>query len=133
MTAPLPPRRKPSFWKSLQIAIHGASTVLRTERNARIESVIAVIAIGLGLLLKITAVEWAIIFVLIGVVLALEVFNTAVEATVDLATTQYHDLARLAKDAAAGAVLIMVISSVAVGIVIFGPRLWALLEAILLT
>lgn len=126
-----PSRRKPSFWQSLQIALHGASYVLRTERNAQIEGIIALLVIGLGLFLKITAVEWAIIFVLIGLVLALEVLNTAVEAVVDLTTDHYHDLAKIAKDTAAGAVLLMAVSSIAVGIAIFGPRLWLLLADIL--
>jgi diacylglycerol kinase len=123
-------RRRPSFWQSLQIALHGASYVLRTERNAQIEGMIALLAIGLGLFLNITAVEWAIVFVLIGLVLALEILNTAVEAVVDLTTDQYHELAKVAKDAAAGAVLLMAISSIAVGIAIFGPRLWRLLVSL---
>jgi diacylglycerol kinase len=130
---PPPSRRKPSFWRSLQIALYGASFVLRTERNAQIEGIIALLVIGLGIILKITAVEWAIIFVLIGLVLALEVLNTAVEAVVDLTTDHYHELAKIAKDAAAGAVLLMAVSSVAVGIAIFGPRLWLLLSSILST
>jgi diacylglycerol kinase len=126
-------RRKPSFWQSLQIALHGVSYVLRTERNAQIEGMIALLAIGLGLLLKITAVEWAIVFVLIGLVLALEILNTAVEAVVDLTIDHYHELAKIAKDAAAGSVLLMAISSIAVGIAIFGPRLWRLFSVILST
>jgi diacylglycerol kinase (ATP) len=123
-------RRKPSFWRSLKFALSGASYVLRTERNAQIEGVIALLVIGLGLILNITTVEWAIVFVLIGLVLAMEVLNTAVEAVVDLTTENYHDLAKVAKDAAAGAVLLTVISSIAVGIAIFGPRLWRLLSVV---
>jgi diacylglycerol kinase len=120
-------RRKPSFWQSLRIALHGVAHVLRTERNAQIEGVIALIAISLGLFLRITTVEWAIVFVLIGAVLSLEILNTAIEAVVDLTTDHYHELAKIAKDAAAGAVLIMAISSVAIGMTIFGPRLWQVL------
>lgn len=122
-------RRKSSFWRSLQVAVYGAAYVLRTERNAQIEGVIAILAIGMGVFLKITSVEWALIFVLIGLVLALEVLNTSIEAVVDLTTDHYHDLAKIAKDTAAGAVLLMAVSSVAVGIVIFGPRLWRLFFA----
>lgn len=120
-----PPRQpKGSFGSSLAVALGGAVWVLRTERNAQIEGVIALIAVGLGLGLGISRQEWAVIFTLIGLVLGLEMVNTAIEAAVDLAHPTLHPLAKKAKDSAAGAVIIAAIASVVVGLVIFLPRLW---------
>lgn len=115
-----------SFWASLRIALAGAAYTLRTERNARIQLVIGGGALLLGLILRISAVEWAILLLLFFLVLALESLNTAVEAVVDLVTDDHHELAKVAKDTAAGAVVLMAMGSIGVGIAIFGPRLWAL-------
>ncbi|MCB0114138.1 MAG: diacylglycerol kinase family protein [Caldilineaceae bacterium] len=120
-------KRKVAFVRSLQHALRGVFFVLRTERNAQIEAVIALFAILLGIVLRISAVEWAVIFTLIGLVLGLEFANTALEAVVDLATSEYHPLAKIAKDSAAGAVLWVAGCSVVVGLFVFGPRLWRLL------
>lgn len=115
-----------TFWASLRIALRGAWNVLTTERNAQIEATIGLIAVLLGLLLRISAVEWAVLCSLIFTVLALESLNTAIEAAVDLITEDHHPLARTAKDAAAGAVVLLAIGSLGVGAAIFLPRLWAL-------
>jgi undecaprenol kinase len=121
----VPPRQpKSSFLGSLRVALGGAFIVLRTERNAQIEGVIALLAVGLGLWLGISGPEWAVIFALIALVLGLEMVNTAIEATVDLAHPGLHPLAKKAKDSAAGAVVVAAIASLAVGLVIFLPRLW---------
>ncbi len=101
--------------------------VLRTERNARIESMVAVLVILAGLVFQISRLEWIVVVLLICLVLALEMINTAIEATVDLAMPEWHTLAKIAKDSAAGAVLLVTSGSVVVGILIFGPRLWQLL------
>jgi diacylglycerol kinase len=97
--------------------------VLRTQRNARIHLSLALVVIVLGLWLGLSRIEWAII----GLVLAAESFNTVAEAAVDLATAEYHPLAKIAKDVAAGAVLLMAITAVVVGLLILGPPLWAAL------
>ena len=101
--------------------------VLRTQRNARIHLSLALVAIVLGLWLGLSRIEWAIIVLTIGLVLAAESFNTVAEAAVDLATAEYHPLAKIAKDVAAGAVLLMAITAVVVGLLILGPPLWAAL------
>lgn len=119
-----PHRSKTSFWSSLRVSLAGAARVLRTERNAQIEGAIALLAIGLGLWLDISRQEWAVVFTLIPLVLGLEMVNSAIEATVDLACPEQHPLAKKAKDSAAGAVVVAAIASVAVGLVIFLPRLW---------
>lgn len=121
------PVSKPAFWQSLLVAASGMRYVLRTERNARIESMVAVLVILAGLVFQISRLEWIVVVLLICLVLALEMINTAIEATVDLAMPEWHTLAKIAKDSAAGAVLLVTSGSVVVGILIFGPRLWQLL------
>ena len=66
------------------------------------------------------------IALLITLVIGLELLNTAIEALVDLASPAFHPLAKIAKDAAAGAILLVVLGSVAAGLIIFLPRLWRL-------
>jgi len=97
---------------------------LRTQRNARIHLSVALLVIALGLWLGLNRTEWAIIILTIGLVLAAESFNTVAEAAVDLATAEYHPLAKIAKDVAAGAVLLTAITAIVVGLLILGPPLW---------
>ena len=114
--------------QSFIYAAHGIGYTVRTQRNMRIHVTIAVIAIGAGLWLHISPVEFAMVFVaIIGVVIS-EMFNTVAEACVDLATRVFHPLARIAKDVAAGAVLLNAILSVVIGILVFGPHLLALVR-----
>jgi len=110
------------------VALRGARRVLATEPNAQIEAAIALLAVGLALWLKISPVEWALLVTLIALVLGLEMVNTAIEAAVDLACPEQHPLAKKAKDSAAGAVVLAAIASVAVGVVIFLPRLWLVVK-----
>ena len=110
--------------RSFYFAFAGIWFLLRTQRNARVECAIGLGAVALGLWLRITTVEWAVIVFTIALVLILEGLNTAVECAIDLASPQRHPLAKAAKDLAAGMVLIASMASVAVGLLIFGPRLW---------
>jgi diacylglycerol kinase (ATP) len=112
---------------SFKYAFSGMWHVLRTQRNARVHLSLALVVIVLGLWLGLSRIEWAIIVLTIGLVLAAESFNTVAEAAVDLATAEYHPLAKIAKDVAAGAVLLMAITAVIVGLLILGPPLWAAL------
>lgn len=116
---------------SFKYAFSGVWHVLRTQRNARIHLSIALVVVALGLWLGLNSTEWAIIVLTIGLVLAAESFNTVAEAAVDLATAEYHPLAKIAKDVAAGAVLLMAIAAVVVGLLILGPPLWQALLAML--
>jgi diacylglycerol kinase len=115
-----------AFLKSFVYASQGIAHGFHTQRNMRVELVIAVLVIAAGIAFRIDAIEWAVIFVCIGLVLSAELINTVTELAVDLLTQQYHPMAKLAKDAGAGAVLVAALASVAVGIAIFGPRLWRL-------
>ncbi len=109
---------------SFKYAFSGVWHVLRTQRNARIHLSVALVVIALGLWLGLSRTEWAIIALTIGLVLAAESFNTVAEAAVDLATAEYHPLAKIAKDVAAGAVLLTAVTAVIVGLLVLGPPLW---------
>ena len=97
------------------------------ERNFRIELCFGASAVVLGILLRISLAEWLAVVVCIGLVLGGECANTAMEALVDLASPDYHPLAKRAKDAAAGAVLLFSAASLAVGVAVFLPRMVAAL------
>jgi len=115
-----------SRWTSFRAAAEGAVYTVRTQPNAWIElAALAVVVVG-GVWLRITSVEWAILSLVIGLVLALEAVNTAIEAVVDLASPDWHPQAKVAKDAAAGALVFAVVSSLGVAAAIFGPRLWVM-------
>ena len=123
--------RDRGFWRgrlySFRAAAHGVRHTVRTQPNAWIELAAGAVVVALGLWLRITAIEWAILGVVICGVLALEAVNTAVEAIVDLISPRYHSLARVAKDAAAGALIFATLGSLWAAGAIFGPRLLALL------
>lgn len=116
-----------AFLRSFVYAGQGIAYVIRTQRNARIHVAVSALVFALGILFRIGPVEWALIFVCIGLVLGAEIINTVAEIAVDLLVQRYHPLAKVAKDAGAGAVLVAALASVGVGIAIFGPRLWILL------
>jgi diacylglycerol kinase len=108
-------------------AFSGLWYALRTQRNARVHAVIATLAIITGLALRISAVEFAIVFIAISGVFIAEMFNTVIEICVDLASPGYHPLAKIAKDVSAGAVLTSAFLSIIIGLCIFGPHLWTFL------
>jgi diacylglycerol kinase (ATP) len=112
---------------SFGYAFQGIGHAWSTQRHLRIHAVLATLAVLLALGLRISAAEWAVLCLTIATVLALELLNTVVEAVVDLTSPDYHPLARVAKDVAAGAVLIAAFGGVAVGAFLFLPRIWALI------
>lgn len=115
------------FLKSFVHAGAGLAHAFKTQRNMKVHAAIAVLALVLCGLFRVTVAEWLAVIVCIGVVIGLECLNTAIEAVVDLASPDIHPLAKTAKDCAAGAVLAMAIVSVAVACVIFLPRIAGLL------
>lgn len=98
------------------------------ERNFRLHVAVAVAVAVMGAVLQITRVEWAVLAFAMGLVFTAELFNTTVEAAVDLLSPEYHDAAKTAKDAAAGAVLLSALTAALVGLLILGPPLWKLLN-----
>jgi diacylglycerol kinase len=115
--------RLPPFIRSFGYAFEGIYYTLRTQRNMRVHAGIGLVAVVLGLWLGISVVEWAVLLVMMALVFTLEMMNTVVEALVDLMTDAYHPLAKIAKDVAAGAVLVAAILAVGVGLFLFLPRL----------
>ena len=115
----------PGRWLSLRAALSGASYTVRTQPNAWIELAALSVVAAAGWWMGISALEWGLLGLTVAVVLAMEAVNTAVEAVVDLVSPQYHPLAKIAKDTAAGAMVFVVLGSVIVAASIFGPRLWA--------
>ena len=116
---------------SFQFAWQGVRFAFLHEQNFRIHVVMAVLAICAGLFFGINIEEWAVLIVIMGIVLAAELFNTAIEATIDLQTTELHPLAKIAKDSASAAVLILSVVAFVVGLIIFIPRLIPFVQKLL--
>ena len=116
-------QRNVSFWRGFQFAGEGLLYAFRTQRNFRVHLVMAIAAILLAAWLRLSPQSWAILALVIGLVLTAEMINTAAEALVDLTSPEYHPLAKLVKDLMAGAVLIVALISVIVGLLILGPPL----------
>ncbi len=110
---------------SFRFAFQGLADLFRTQPNARIHLVITGIAVAAGLYLGLSRLEWAVVALCIALVLALEAVNTALEYLTDLVQPDRHPLAGKAKDAAAAAVLLAAMGAVAVGLLIFLPKLYA--------
>jgi len=104
---------------SFRYAVEGIVHAFRTQKHMRFHFFTAVLALSIGLLLRLGRVEMAILFLVVSGVLVAEMMNTAIESIVDMITQAYHPLAKLAKDIAAGAVLIASITAAIVGGILF--------------
>lgn len=118
-----PVARALTLASSFGYAFAGLGYLIGTQRNAKIHITLGLLAVALGFLLGIDRGEWLALVLTITLVIAAEGVNTAVEAAVDLASPDYHPLAKIAKDVAAGTVLLTAITSLVVGMMIFLPRL----------
>lgn len=105
-------------------AVDGVVTTARSQRNFRIQLLIAVVVVGLAAWMHFDALRWALIALTIALVLVAELANTALECAVDCASPEHSEAARAAKHAGAGAVLVAAVLSVGVGIALFGPWAW---------
>jgi diacylglycerol kinase (ATP) len=114
--------RKPSVIESFNYAIEGVVHVLRTQRNMRIHFVIAVAVLITAAAVGVSKIELIVLLLSITFVLVAEMINTAVEGTIDASTTSFDPMAKLAKDIAAGAVLIASVNAVAVGYLVFAGK-----------
>jgi diacylglycerol kinase len=113
--------------KSFSWAMSGISVAFRTQFNFRFHVIMTVLVIMLGILLKVTVVEWCILLLCIGSVLTAELLNTSLEFKTDLLSPGYHETAKHVKDLAAAAVLVAAIVSALIGLIIFIPKLIAIL------
>lgn len=117
------PKGKRNFISSVKDCLNGFSYIISSEHNFKREIVLGIVALVLSLIFKITAIEFAIVLLVIALVIVSEVFNTAIEKVVDLYTKDYNEIARIAKDVSALAVLTMCIFALSIGIIIFVPRI----------
>lgn len=112
-----------NFLKSFKFASSGIFYTISTQKNLKIQVFFAVLAIILGVFFRISTIEWAILIFAIMFVLFAELLNTAIESVVDLCTEEFNEKAKIAKDVAAGAVLISSLNSIAMGMLIFLERI----------
>lgn len=112
-------------WFSFRAAVAGVAYTIRTQPNAWIELAALAVVTAAGWWFGISALEWGILGMTVATILALECVNTAIETVVDLVSPQVHPLAKTAKDAAAGALVLAVLGSIGIALAIFGPRILA--------
>ncbi|HEY9058929.1 MAG TPA: diacylglycerol kinase [Pseudobacteroides sp.] len=113
------------FWDNFINAARGILTAIKNERHMKLHIFATVIVISLSIYYRISRLELIAIIITISTVITAEMINTAVEAVVDLATQDYNEKAKLAKDVAAGAVLVAALFSVAIGFFVFYDRIKA--------
>jgi undecaprenol kinase len=111
------------FVKSFRHAADGIRSAMSTERNFRIELIVAVVSIALSIALPLSLSERAIVLLAIGVILPLELLNTAIEHLMDMLSPQFHEKVKTIKDLAAGAVLLASVGAALVGLVVFIPHI----------
>lgn len=108
-------------------AWNGLVTLIKTEKNFQIHLTVSIFVIIINVILQLSVIEWTIILLTIGSVLITEAFNTTVELTIDYVKPEFHPQAKIIKDIAAGAVLLAASISVIIGIIIYIPKILALL------
>ena len=123
----------PKFHQSMRFALNGLITLIRTERNFRIMSIVSIIVVIFGYSLDyfgehINRFEWAILWCVMGLIFVSEGLNTALETTIDVLHPEQHPMIGRAKDMAAGATLAASIIAIIVGIYIFGPHVMSILS-----
>ena len=129
-----PGKNQQGVARSFEHAYRGMISAVRTQRNMRFHVVVAVVVLVASVLLDVSKLELAVLVLTILIVFVTEMFNTAMEFVVDLATREYHPLAKLAKDVSAGAVLVSSVGALLVGYLVLaddlGPLSLATLESI---
>ncbi|MBP3460967.1 MAG: diacylglycerol kinase family protein [Bacilli bacterium] len=108
---------------SFKYAFNGIKLCIQNEQNMIIHFTVATLVIVCAVFFKISKIEWIICLLLIGLVLMMELLNTAIENICDLVTKKENDYVKIAKDTAAGSVLVMSVISAIIGLMIFVPKL----------
>lgn len=111
------------FLNSIKYSMQGLFYAYRYEQSMWIHGFATALAVVMGIIFKIKLSEWAIIFIALGIILALELINTAIEAAVDLTTSEIHPLAKVAKDCGSASSFVMSIVSIVISLFVFGPYL----------
>lgn len=114
------------LFKSFHYALDGLKYAFKYEQNFLVHIIATICVVIAGIIFQISISEWLILALIIGLVIATELINTSIEATIDLITDKIHPLAKIAKDTAAAAVFVFGLTAIIVGICIFGPKLLAL-------
>lgn len=118
------------FFQSFKFAGKGIWLAVMQQRNLRFQFMVAALVIVAAYIFEVTKVEWCILLLCIGLVISLEIMNTAIELVVNLISPQWQESAGRIKDLAAGAVLWSSIIAVLIGLIVFGNRLLLFIEAI---
>ncbi len=118
------------FLKSFKYSIDGLKYAYKNEQSLLIHFIATVLGIILGFAFKISHMEWAVLCIALGVVLASELINTAIEATIDLITLEYNPLAKIAKDCGSAATFVFSMITAVIGIIIFVPKIMHLFHLI---
>ena len=113
---------------SFKYAFTGIATSFKTEQNMKIHIFVMILVIIAGIVFKVSLLDWVILVIMFGLVISAELFNTALETIVDMITEEKNEKAKIAKDVAAGAVLVLAIGSVIVGLIIFIPKILNFIE-----
>lgn len=120
------------FTDSFNYAIEGIIHAIKTQRNMKFHMIIAILVLLGSLFFDFTKIEMLILFITITLVIVLEMINTAIEATIDVLANYYHPLAKIAKNVAAGAVLISAVNAVVVGYLLFFEKLKPMTQTVIL-
>ena len=116
------------FRFSFRNAITGIKTAFKTQRNLRVHFIVGILVLVFSIFLRVSLIELSLLVVTIALVFIAEVFNTAIEKTVDLITPEYNKQAKIAKDIGASGVLITAVFAILIGLIIFLPKIANLIE-----
>jgi undecaprenol kinase/diacylglycerol kinase (ATP) len=119
------------FSKAVRFALEGMKEFFIRDRNGRIQTVIGFTAILLGFTVSLSSMQWLFVLFCIGLVLSLEMINSAIERYCDLITIDYHPGIKIIKDVAAGAVLVASMMSLVIGLIIFIPAILEFLNQVI--
>lgn len=115
------------LFKSFSCAFDGLKYAFKYEQNILVHTLATILVIIAGIFFKISITEWLVLALIIGLVIATELINTSIEATIDLVTKETHPLAKIAKDTAAAAVLVFGLTAIVIGCIIFVPKILVLI------
>jgi diacylglycerol kinase len=118
------------FSKAVLFALQGIKQFISRDRNGKIQMAFGATAIILGFTVSLTSFQWLLVLFCIGLVISLEMINSAIERFCDLVTTDFHPGIKTIKDVAAGAVLVASITSLVIGLIIFIPALVQFLNSL---
>ena len=107
--------------RTFKFSMDGLIYAYKNEQSMLIHAIGTIITVALGIIFKIKLSEWAIVFIALGVILASELINTAIEAAVDLCTLEIHPLAKIAKDCGSAATFVLTLVSVVICLLVFVP------------